>query len=144
MIRLGLADLSAQRSPIDIFVLDDDERRVRWFRKRFKGDRIETTDNPEKAKELIQIGKYDAIFLDHDLLPHHYKSNEHDDFRNTGFEIANWLAENKDIQPAAMIIVHTRNADGGLRMVEKLREGKRQVEYVPFPMLDIKIKKYWG
>ncbi len=144
LIKLGLADLSAERSPIEIFVLDDDERRHRWFRKRFKGDIIEIAENPDEAKELLQIGKYDAIFLDHDLLPHHYKSNEHDDFHNTGYEIAKWLAETKEIQPAAMIIVHTRNADGGLRMVEKLREAKRQVEYVPFPMLDAKIGKYWG
>jgi CheY-like chemotaxis protein len=144
MIKLGLADLSAERSPIEIFILDDDERRHRWFRKRFKGDHLEIAETPEEAKEILVIGKFDAIFLDHDLLPHHYKTNSHDDFHNTGYEIANWLAENKEIQPAALIIVHTRNADGGLRMVEKLREGKRQVEYVPFPMLEAKIGKYWG
>lgn len=144
LIRFGLADLSAQRSPIEIFVLDDDERRHRWFKKRFKGDHIEFAETVEEAKELLPIGKYDAIFLDHDLLPHHYKSNEHDDFDQTGYAIAEWLTENRKIQPAAMIIVHTRNADGGLNMVEKLREGKRQVEYVPFPMLDAKISKYWG
>ena len=144
MIKLGIADLSAERSPIEIFVLDDDERRHRWFLKRFKGDHIEIAETVEKAKELLQIGKYDAIFLDHDLLPHHYKSNEHDDFDSTGYAIAEWLTENRDVQPAATIIVHTRNADGGLNMVEKLREAKRQVEYVPFPLLDAKINKYWG
>ena len=144
MIKLGLADLSAERSPIEIFILDDDERRHRWFLKRFKGDHIEIAETVEEAKELLQVGKYDAIFLDHDLLPHHYKSNEHDDFHNTGYAIAEWLSENRDIQPAANIIVHTRNADGGLNMVEKLRESKRQVEYVPFPLLDAKIGKYWG
>lgn len=144
LIKLGLADLSAQRSPIEVFVLDDDQRRHRWFKKRFKGDHIEIAETVEKAKELLQIGKYDAIFLDHDLLPHHYESNEHDDFDKTGFAVAEWLTENREIQPAAMIIVHTRNADGGLNMVEKLRESKRQVEYVPFPLLDAKIGKYWG
>lgn len=144
MIKFGLADLSAQRSPIDIFVLDDDERRHRWFIKRFKGDHIEIAETVDEAKRVLQIGQYDAIFLDHDLLPHHYKSNEHDDFDSTGYAVAEWLSENKDVQPAAMIIVHTRNADGGLHMVEKLREAKRQVEYVPFPMLEAKIGKYWG
>lgn len=144
MIRLGIADLSAERGPIEIFVLDDDQRRHRWFKKRFKGDHIEITETVEDAKRSLQIGKYDAIFLDHDLLPHHYKSDDHDDFDKTGYAIAEWLVENRDVQPAARIIVHTRNADGGLKMVEKLREGKRQVEYIPFPMLDAKIGKYWG
>lgn len=144
LIKLGLADLSAQRSPIEIFVLDDDSRRHRWFRKRFKGDHIEIAETVEEAIELLPIGKYDAIFLDHDLLPHHYKSDSHDDFKNTGLAVAKWLTENREVQPAAMIIVHTRNADGGLHMVEKLREANRQVEYVPFPMLDAKIGKYWG
>ncbi len=144
MIKLGIADLSANRSAIDIFVLDDDHRRHRWFKKRFKGDHLEIAETVEDAKELLQVGQYDAIFLDHDLLPHHYESNDHKDFDKTGYAIAEWLTENRDVQPAATIIVHTRNADGGLRMVEKLRESKRQVEYVPFPMLEAKINKYWG
>jgi hypothetical protein len=86
---------------------------------------------------------YDAIFLDHDLLPHHYESNDHDDYGSTGYAVAEWLNENKELNRAATVIVHTRNADGAIRMVEKLRESGRQVEYVPFPMLDVKIKNYW-
>lgn len=144
MIRFGLADLSADRSPIQIFILDDDERRHRWFRKRFKGDHLEFAKTVDEAKEMLPIGKFDAIFLDHDLLPHHYTTKDHGDFDKTGYAVAEWLTENREVQPAATVIVHTRNADGGLRMVEKLRESKRQVEYVPFPMLDAKIKKYWG
>ncbi|NJM53440.1 MAG: hypothetical protein HC846_08635 [Blastocatellia bacterium] len=53
------------------------------------------------------------------------------------------MSENKKRQSAATIIVHTRNADGGMRMVELLRENARTVEYVPFPLLDAKINHYW-
>jgi hypothetical protein len=141
LIRFGLADFSADRVPLEIFILDDDERRHRWFRKRFKGDHIEIAETVEEARELLQIGTYDAIFLDHDLLPHHYESNDHDDFHNTGFAIAEWLAENKDVQPGANIIIHTRNREGGSNMAETLRAGKRLVEYVPFHMLDFKIQQ---
>ncbi len=104
---------------------------------------MEIAETVEEAKELLSETSYDAIFLDHDLLPHHYESNAHDDFANTGYAIAEWLAENKDLQRAATLIVHTRNADAGIRMIEKLREAGREAEYVPFPMLDIKIKNYW-
>ena len=143
MIKLGIADLKAERNPINIFLLDDDRRRHRWFAKRFDGDDLDIAETVDEAKEFLEENSYDAIFLDHDLLPEHYKSNEHDDFARTGYAIAEWLNENKEINRAATIIVHTRNADAAIKMVEKLRETGRQVEYVPFPMLDIKIKNYW-
>lgn len=143
MIRFGLVDLKGERNPISVFLLDDDERRHRWFEKRFAGDELDIAETVTEAKEFLQQYAYDAIFLDHDLLPHHYESNDHDDFANTGYAIAEWLFENKNIQRSATFFVHTRNAEGAYKMVEKLRDSGRQVEYVPFPMLDVKLKTYW-
>jgi CheY-like chemotaxis protein len=143
LIKVGLKSFKIERTPITVFVLDDDTRRHRWFKKRFEGDEIDIAEDPEKAKEFLSKFAYDAIFLDHDLLPEHYETNEHDDYARTGYEIARWLRENDTIQRAATIVVHTRNADAAIRMVETLRETGRQVEYVPFPMLDVKIKNYW-
>jgi len=143
LIKLGLAEISAERNPMTIFLLDDDTRRHRWFEKRFASDELDIAETVAEAKELLQQYAYDAVFLDHDLLPHHYESNDHDDFANTGYAIAEWLNENKNIQRSATFFVHTRNADGALKMVEKLRDSGRQVEYVPFPLLDAKLKTYW-
>jgi CheY-like chemotaxis protein len=143
MMKLGLVNLKAERSPITVFLLDDDRRRHRWFSKRFDGDELDIAENVEEAKELLAENNYDAIFLDHDLLPHHYESNDHDDFATTGYAIAEWLHENKNLQRAATIIVHTRNADAAIRMVQKLRDSGRNCEYCAFPMLDLKIKNYW-
>jgi len=143
LIKLGLADLSADRTPISVFLLDDDRRRHRWFEKRFDGDELAIAETVDEAKELLVGGSYDAIFLDHDLLPHHYASNDHGDGANTGYAIAEWLTEMPELQRAATIIVHTRNADAAIPMVMKLRETGRNVEYCAFPMLDLKIKNYW-
>lgn len=143
MMKLGLVDLTAERSPITVFLLDDDRRRHRWFSKRFDGDELDIAETVEEAKELLAENNYDAIFLDHDLLPHHYESNDHDDYASTGYAIAEWLYENKNLQRAATIIVHTRNADAAIRMVQKLRDSGRSCEYCAFPMLDLKIKNYW-
>jgi len=143
LIKLRLADLSAERTPISVLLLDDDERRHRWFTKRFAGDILDIAETVNEAKELLGAGSYDAIFLDHDLLPHHYESNDHDDHANTGYAIAEWLNENADVQRAATIIVHTRNADAAIPMVLKLRESGRNVEYCAYPLLDLKIKNYW-
>ncbi|MDQ3132052.1 MAG: hypothetical protein M3Q99_14990 [Acidobacteriota bacterium] len=143
LIKLGLADFKAERTPISVFLLDDDQRRHRWFKKRFEGDDLDIAETVEEAKEFLSESNYDAIFLDHDLLPHHYESNDHDDFSSTGYAIAEWLTEKSDLQRASTIVVHTRNADAAIRMVEKLRESGRNVEYCAFPMLDLKIKNYW-
>ncbi len=143
LIKLGLADFKAERTPISVFLLDDDHRRHRWFKKRFDGDDLDIAETVEEAKEFLSESNYDAIFLDHDLLPHHYESNDHDDFSSTGYAIAEWLNEKSDLQRASTIVVHTRNADAAIRMVEKLRESGRNVEYCAFPMLDLKIKNYW-
>ncbi|HLA96463.1 MAG TPA: cyclic-phosphate processing receiver domain-containing protein [Pyrinomonadaceae bacterium] len=142
-MRLGLADGKAERTPINVFLLDDDQRRHKWFEKRFEGDKLTIAETVDEAKTMLAKDSFDAIFLDHDLLPHHYKSNDHDDFENTGFAIAEWLNERSDLQSAATFIVHTRNADAAIPMVMKLRESGRNVEYCAFPMLDLKIKNYW-
>lgn len=143
LIRFGLSDASAERTPISVFLLDDDERRHRWFENRFEGDAVTITKTVEEAKKCLEAEAFDAIFLDHDLLPDHYKTNDHDDYANTGYAIAEWLNERHDLQRAATIIVHTRNADAAIPMVKKLRESGRNVEYCAFPMLDLKIKNYW-
>jgi CheY-like chemotaxis protein len=143
MIKLGLADFSVERTPISVFVLDDDRRRHRWFKKRFVGDEVEVAETVEEAKEILKGRTYDAIFLDHDLLPEHYESNDHKDFSRTGYAIAEFLDENPKLQRAATIIVHTRNADAAIKMVQKIRDSGRSCEYVAFPMLDLKIKNYW-
>lgn len=140
--RLGKGRVSARRTPIRVFLLDDDARRHDWFAKRFKGDHLDIAEDVKGALSLLDSNVYDAIFLDHDLLPEHYNSEMNDDER-TGYAVALWLAARPDRQRASTIMVHTRNADGAMRMVEELRRAGRQAEYVPFPLLAHKIKHYW-
>lgn len=142
LTKIGLLKIKAERHPIRVFLLDDDARRHKWFTNRFKGDYIDIADNVAKAQQLLSEGSYDAIFLDHDLHPEHYHSESTDDER-TGFAIAQWLSSNPDLQRASTILVHTRNADGAMRMVGELRRCGRSAEYVPFPMLAERIRSYW-
>jgi hypothetical protein len=142
LTKTGLKKIKAERHPIRVFLLDDDVRRHRWFAKRFKGDFIEIADNVAQAQQMLRAGSYDAIFLDHDLHPEHYHAESTDDER-TGYAIALWLGANPELQRASTILVHTRNADGAMRMVEELRRCGRTAEYVPFPMLAERIRSYW-
>ena len=141
--KLGLKSVQAQRHPIRVFLLDDDVRRHRWFTTRFKGDFIDIAHNVREAQQLLSATSYDAIFLDHDLHPEHYKSDSIDDER-TGYAVARWLCSNPELQRASTILVHTRNADGAMRMVAELRNAGRSADYVPFPLLAERIKTYWS
>jgi len=142
LTKLGLVSIKAERHPIRVFLLDDDERRHKWFRARFKGDFLDIAENVTSAQEMLEATSYDAIFLDHDLHPEHYHAESTDDER-TGYAVALWLSSNPNIQPASTILVHTRNADGAMRMVEELRKAGRSAEYVPFTLLADRIKSYW-
>ena len=140
--KFGLASPHTGRHPIRIFLLEDDERRCDWFNKRFKGDEIDIACEVEEAKELLSTRTYDSIFLDHDLMPEHYGSDTPDDER-TGYAIASFLAERRELQRAATIMVHSFNADGALRMVETLRRAGRHADYIPFHMLEERLKNFW-
>jgi hypothetical protein len=140
--KLGLNGVNAERHPIKVFLLDDDIRRHHWFAQRFRGDLLDVAHNVEQARQFLSDNAYDAIFLDHDLHPEHYNSLSSDDER-TGYAIASWLAANPELQRASTILVHTRNADGAMRMIETMRSAGRNAEYVPFPYLADRIRHYW-
>jgi hypothetical protein len=140
--KLGLNSMRAERHPIRVFLLDDDERRHRWFATRFKGDLIDIANNVTEAQQMLSSSSYDAIFLDHDLHPEHYNNESTDDER-TGYAVAAWLSSNPELQRASTILVHTRNADGAMRMVGELRRAGRSADYVPFPLLAERIRTYW-
>ena len=139
--KLGIGHGAEQRrGPMRVFVLDDDTLRHDWFAKQFRGERLDVAVDPSRAVELLSANHYDLIFLDHDLLPEHYYAEGFDDERS-GYAVARWLADTPARLAAATIIVHTRNADGALRMVELLRRTGRQAVHVPFHMLAPKIKQ---
>ena len=61
LIRFGLAEAKVNRTPISVFLLDDDRRRHRWFQKRFDGDELDIAETVEEAKDYLESAAYDAI-----------------------------------------------------------------------------------
>ncbi len=137
--KLGLESLLTARAPLRVFLLDDDTLRHEWFARALKGDYLDVAADAARAVELLAANTYDLVFLDHDLLPEHYYAEQFDDERS-GYAVARFLAERPDRQPVSAIIVHTRNADGALRMIELMRRAGRQAEHIPFHMLAPRIK----
>jgi CheY-like chemotaxis protein len=141
--RFGLRRDTPRRPSMRVLLLDDDELRHEWFARRFADDELDIAVEADAAIKLLGAHAYDAIFLDHDLLPEHYRTIEPTDEERTGYAVAAWLATRTDVQPAATIIVHTRNADGALKMVQTMRAAGRRAEYVPWPQLPEQIRNYW-
>ena len=48
-----------------VFVLDDTEDRISWFRQRIPGLRYAKTC--DEALQILSTEKFDCVFLDHDL-----------------------------------------------------------------------------
>jgi len=141
--KLGIADAAEERPPLRVLVLDDERGRHDWLAERFKRDHFDSAFEPAEAIELLTSNRYDAIFLDHDLLPHHYRNQQEPDDERTGYAVASWLAANAGKHSVARIIVHTRNADGAWRMVSLMRDAGLTAEHIPFPYLSQKLKTYW-
>ena len=75
-------------------------------------------------------------------MPEHYGADTPDD-ENTGFAIASFLASNPELQRSASIMVHSFNSEGAMRMVEELRNAGRQADYIPFHLLEERLKSFW-
>lgn len=85
-----------------VFVLDDTEERLRWFRERCPKMRFATTS--QAALDILSSEKFDLVFLDHDL-----------SFMDAGFplrqfgngkEVARYLAYSKF---PGRIVIHSHS-----------------------------------
>ena len=111
---------------MNIFILEDDEERMKKFRRNLIGHIIFHSDNVENAKEILLKESIDIIFLDHDLDNRVYvDSNE----PNTGYQLAKWIFENNI--KYSRLIVHSLN-DAGRRNIKSIL---KNAELIPFFML---------
>lgn len=95
-----------------VFVLDDTQDRLDWFRKRVPQMREAKT--AREAMEILAAETFDIVFLDHDL-----------SFMDAGFperqfgngkEVARYLARTKF---AGRVVIHSKNEDG-VKVMAKL------------------------
>jgi DNA-binding NtrC family response regulator len=98
-----------------VFVLDDTEDRLRWFRKSLAGvSAMREAKTADAALEILSRESFDLIFLDHDLswADAGFPEKQH----GNGKEIARYLARTKF---QGRVVIHSKNEDG-VRAMQKL------------------------
>lgn len=113
-----------------VFVLDDTEDRLRWFRKRLPGMREAKT--AEQALEILSTEQFDLVFLDHDLSWEDagFPDRQH----GNGKEIARYLARTNF---AGRIVIHSKNEDGVKVMAKTLRSAHLEPTIARFDSFEI-------
>jgi len=110
---------------VRIFILEDDNCRIRQFHANFKNAELTITDSSKEAIKILKKEKrFDYIFLDHDL----GGKQMVDSGENTGFEVAQWLFQHPKKKPKFNLYVHSLNPAGRKNILGELGYGQA----VPF------------
>lgn len=102
-----------------ILIVEDDDSRIAWFKSELVGNSLHITKKAKDAIKLLKLHTYGLIFLDHDLAEQHYIDNRCYD--GTGPEVAKFLADTKENNNGAVIIIHSLNIYGVDRMFDLLQ-----------------------
>lgn len=101
----------------NVLILEDNEARVKSFKRKFIGHNLTVTDDASEAIELLKTKSWDYLFLDHDLGGQEMVSSG----PGTGYEVAVFLEENPQYKPAN-IALHSLNPGGRKNMKSALPE----------------------
>ena len=128
------SDLSQPFKDImNILILEDNNERIKQFRKNIAPSHLLfVTDDAEMAIEFLKEMKFDVLFLDHDLGT---IENESTDNKNTGSEVARFLAANTDKIPDN-IFLHSLSVPGRNYMNSLLPMAKQ----LPFAWTKVRIQ----
>lgn len=99
-----------------VFVLDDTQDRLFWFRKQLSGVAcLREAKTANRAIELLSTETFDLVFLDHDLSWEDagFPDRQH----GNGKEVARYLARTGF---SGRIVIHSKNEDGVRAMKKAL------------------------
>lgn len=99
-----------------VFILEDDEDRIRRFHQAFIGHDVTLAKDTEHALRLFKP-PYDYVLLDHDLGGRTYVNSDEED---CGAAFCRRVPA--DGLETARVLVHSYNRDGAIRMVKTLQD----------------------
>ena len=111
-----------------ILILDDDSRRHRGFATKYASEDLTHVYTSHDAIQVLKKYKFDYIFLDHDLGGKIMEESG----PGTGYEVAEWIAQNEDAQPNKCVMLHSLNPPGRKNMCNVLQASGVHVLEHPF------------
>ena len=109
---------------INIFVLEDEIERIKWFESTFNDCSMFITCDVDDACLKLKENKYDLIFLDRDLA----------DSTKSGEDVARIMEKDK-LNTDACIVVHTVNPVGRINIKKCLDSYHNNVNFIDFTQL---------
>lgn len=107
----------------NILLVEDDDERIKWFSRELIGHNLIVVKTSSEAISALKLGKFDLLFLDHDLAESHYNQLC---FDGTGSEVAKFLGDDYKNNPNMVIILHSLNPSGVRTMFNYL-EGRQVI-----------------
>jgi CheY-like chemotaxis protein len=120
-----------------IFVLEDNEERIKQFKKAFADHTWTMVQTADAAiRHLTMDSEYDIVFLDHDLGGQQYVSTRD---KNTGSEVVRWMLSDEGTIPKdKRIVIHSMNPDAATSMhINLASAGFTAIDHIPFITLRI-------
>ncbi len=112
-----------------IFVLEDDDNRIKKFKRELIGHNVDYVKTVDIGKGMLGENEYDLIFLDHDLGGKQMVDSTEEE---TGYQLALTISTS-DKNKNTPCIVHSCNPAGSDNILSVLTHALK----VPFPSLDI-------
>lgn len=111
---------------MNIFVLEDDPERIKWFKNTFSDCDLIWTDSIETSLMVLRRWTFDIVFMDRDL--------GHPNSQDNGEAVA-WAMKEEKLAQSACIILHTVNPRGQRVMKRYLGEYHKDVHQIDFTKL---------
>ena len=111
-----------------LLILDDDQIRHNHFKKLYSEENITHVYTAEETINTLKSEEpFDYIFLDHDLGGQQMVESG----KGTGYEVAQWIADNPECLPNNQIVIHSLNPWGRENMKHALYKVTRDITDAP-------------
>ena len=113
-----------------IFILEDNEERIKKFDFFYKNHELIFSDNTTDALLKLSRTEFDILMLDHDLDENNLTSY------NNGYELCKKMIE-FNLQKQAIIYIHSMNPSGANVMLNILKDNEYKVDWYPYHLLKL-------
>lgn len=117
-----------------VFILEDNQERIKKFKELFKNQELFIFDNVEDALKSCQKNEFNVMFLDHDLGGEIWVDSHKE---NTGYKFVYRLIWN-NLQKNTLIYIHSMNPIGANKMLNLLLDNGYDGIWIPFNLLSLK------